>query len=138
MEKEKYVMPQAIEEVFVANSYIAKCNSYSKSEGNQYRCINPYHQWQYPWNHGQIIGYVFVDATTTTCTMLVDRSTVNTQIIDKNNYQPAQGATVYGPEGEEYICTEKYNGYYIPSNHGICYGTYINDGSYNEIIGHFS
>lgn len=133
MEKEKYVIPQAIEEVFVANSYIAKCNSYSKSEGNQYRCINPYHS-----NYGEIIGYVFVWATTTTCTMKVDNSTVNTRILNNNNYQPARNAIVYGPKGETYRCTEEYNGYYIPDNHYDCYGSYINDGSYDEIIGHFS
>lgn len=144
MEKEKYVTPQATEEVFVANSYIAKCNSYSTSAGNQYRCINPYHQGRYayengyPNNYKQIIGYVFVDATHTTCTMKVTSSTLNTRILDENNYCPAYGATVYGPKGEEYICTERHNGYYIPSNHELCYGTYINDGSYNEIIGHFS
>lgn len=136
MEKEKYVMPQAIEEVFIANSYIAKCNSYSQSEGNQYRCINPYHKWF--GNYGEVIGSVFVAATTTTCTMKVNNSTVNTRILNNNNYHPAQGATVYGPKGEEYICTEEHKGYYIPKDHSLCYGSYINDGSYDEIIGHFS
>lgn len=41
MEKEKYVIPQAIEETFVPNSYAAKCGiSITK---NGMRCINPYH-----------------------------------------------------------------------------------------------
>lgn len=41
MEKEKYVIPQAIEERFVPNSYAAKCGlSITK---NGMRCINPYH-----------------------------------------------------------------------------------------------
>lgn len=136
MEKEKYVTPQAIEEVFIANSYIAKCNSYSQSDGNQYRCINPYHRWG--GNYGEIIGSVFVNATITTCTMKVNYGTENTQLIDGNNYHPAKGAVVYGPKGQPYVCTEEYRGYYIPSEHHLCYGTYVNDGSYDEIIGHFS
>lgn len=132
MKKEKYVMPQAIEEAFVVNSYVARCHSYTQSKGNEFSCINPRHS-----NYGEVIGSVFVDADISTCTMKVDHSTINTQVIWGNNYQPKKNAIVYTSDGTSLTCTERYNWWYIPSSNE-CYGSYINNGQFDEIIGNFS
>lgn len=141
MGKKMYVTPMAVEEAFVVNCYVAKCNNkVSSSEGDQYRCINPNHAHS-TWNGtGEIIGYVFVEATTTACTMIVTASTVKTQLMsDGSNSQPALGATVYGPNGEPYTCTVERTypsgrdtkSYYIPTTDN-CYGSFVNEGTYSE------
>ena len=145
MGKKTYVTPMAVEEAFVANSYVAKCNNkVSESTGNQYRCINPYHSHStINKTPGEIIGYVFVEATNTACTMIVTSSTVKTTLIDSNNGHPVQGATVYGPNGQAYTCNTAYTTgsgrnqttWYIPSdsdNSSKCYGSFINEGTYSE------
>lgn len=141
MGKKMYVTPMAVEEAFVVNCYVAKCNNkVSSSEGDQYRCINPDHDHS-TWNgEGLIIGYVFVEATTTACTMKVTTSTVKTQLMSGgSNSQPAYGAIVYGPNGEAYECTEEKTylsgrdtkSYYIPTT-DKCYGSFVNEGTYSE------
>ena len=139
MGKKTYVTPMAVEEAFVANCYVAKCNnSVSESTGDQYRCINPSHDHS-TWNGvGEIIGYVYVEATTTACTMKVTTNTVKT-VLAGSNSQPAQNAIVYGPNGKAYTCTEKRTTgsgwntitYYIPDTND-CYGSFVNEGTYNE------
>ena len=145
--KREYVTPVAFEESFAANSYVAACDWHitSTSGNNRMQCANPSHAH---FMNGTYITSVWVDATNTTCQIIVDQSGIGrTEILNNNNAQPASGAVVYGVSGTQYYCTSTWRGYNVPdfvaeqrrgnqrpSLDNPCYGTYVNTGNYSEIM----
>ena len=140
--------PVAIEEAFAANNYVAACDWQitSTSGNNRMQCANPSHRH---FMNGTYFTSVWVDATNTTCQIIVDQSGIGrTEILNGNNAQPARGAVVYGVNGTQYYCTSTWGGYNVPgfvaqyggrgnqdpSTKNPCYGTYVNTGDYNEIM----
>lgn len=147
--KRTYMTPVAVEEAFVANHYIAACDWHitSTSGNNRMQCANPSHAH---FKNGEYFTSVWVEATNSTCQIMVTQDGIGrTEILNNNNFRPAEGATVYGATGITYTCTKTYwrgkTRYYVPSfvsgpsNQGSsasnpCYGTYVNTGDYNEIM----
>ena len=138
--------PVAIEEAFAANNYVAACDWQitSTSGNNRMQCANPSHRH---FMNGTYFTSVWVDATNTTCQIIVDQSGIGrTEILNGNNAQPARGAVVYGEHGAQYYCNSTWRGYYVPSfvaqyggnqnssTRNPCYGTYVNTGNYSEIM----
>lgn len=142
-DKKVYQTPLAVEEAFEANSYVAACQWQitSSSGNNRMQCANPKHGH---FMNGTYFTSVWIEATNSTCQIKVDKSGIGkTNILHGNNAEPAPNATVYGANGETYICNGIYRKsgkkYYVPSfvnnesNGGACYGSYVNTGNYNEI-----
>lgn len=150
--KRKYETPVATEELFAANTYIAACEWQitSESGNNRMQCANPSHSH---FMNGTYITSVWVDATNTTCQIIVDQSGIErTEILNGNNAEPARNAFVYGVDGTQYVCDSTYQlvsgsgrnqtikTYYVPSivtrlgSNSPCYGTYVNTGNYSEIM----
>ncbi len=141
--KREYVTPVATEEAFVANHYVAACDWQitSSSGNNRMQCANPSHRH---FMNGTYITSVWVEATNTTCQIIVDQSGIGrTEILNGNNATPAKNAVVYGIDGTPYYCTSKYGNYNVPSfvngwgendPDNVCYGTYVNTGNYSEIM----
>ena len=131
MGKKTYVTPMAVEEAFVANCYVAKCNNSVKTvTKNQYQCVNPYHTHV----KGDYIGSVWVEGVAgDQCTHnITDADTQMTKSSD--GYHPSYGAIVYGrTSGETYTCTVQYRGeFYVPSGTSEtspCWGSYIYSGT---------
>lgn len=138
--KKTYVTPCAIEECFAANNYVAGCQKHiiSNSTNNGMRCANP--------SHGHFgrdyFTSVWVEATNTTCRIKITKNSPKTAT-NGNNFQPVNGATVYGADGEQYICNGTYKRggttYYVPTTGDsriirACYGSYVNPGTYDEIM----
>lgn len=133
MKKEKYVIPQAIEEEFVPNSYIAKCGlSVTK---NGMKCINPKH------DHfgGDYFAYVWVSGGGDVCTIKVDeRSLHKSSNIDDDKMIITRWDYCLFANGNEEQATIYYkykgrrtyvpNSYDLPAPYG-CYGSYCYDGS---------
>lgn len=139
MEKEKYVMPQAIEEAFVANSYCSNCGTHVTGK-NGMRCINPYH------NHYESRGYftfVWIDAPGS-----VVCDTYITKITTKSNSDGGMNVPYGDPclfkDGHQESATTRVNvrgvgRYYVPasvaeSKWGDCYGSYRFDGTYIDKV----
>lgn len=141
--KREYVTPVATEEAFVANHYVAACDWQitSTSGNNRMQCANPSHSH---FMNGTYVTSVWVEATQSTCQIKVSQSGIGrTEILNGNNATPARNAVVYGIDGTQYYCTDRYNGYNVPSfvnslgerdPRNVCYGTYVNTGDYNEIM----
>ncbi len=142
--KREYVRPVAVEEVFVANNYVAACDWQitSTSGNNRMQCANPSHSH---FMDGTYITSVWVEATNSTCQIKVDQSGIGrTELVPGGeNSQPARNAVVYGIDGTRYYCTDTYRGYNVPDfvnrwgqldQNNVCYGTYVNTGDYNEIM----
>lgn len=140
MEKEKYVMPQAIEEAFVANSYCSNCGTHVTGK-NGMRCINPYHNH---YNSGYFT-YVWIDAPgSVVCETHITKSTPKSDgeggggmSISKND------ACLFKDGHTEYATTKvnvwKVGSYYVPasvatSEWGDCYGSYRFDGTYIDKV----
>lgn len=132
MKKEKYVIPQAVEETFVPNSYAAKCGlSITK---NEMRCINPYHNhyngnpFASVWKSGDV-GDV--------CDIIVTSST------PKSNSKggmwvppddPCLFKDGHSENATEGVFVKGVGFYFVPSSvakseGGDCYGSYRFDGS---------
>lgn len=143
MGKKTYVTPMAVEEAFVANCYVAKCqlNISSTSTQNKMRCIIPWHD-----DYNEYFTSVWLDATSSNCEVKVTRESTKTNT-DGNAFHPTSGATVYGADGTTYTCNveytttswgkEEHHGYYLPWANGTsnvpCVGSYVNTGTYEEI-----
>lgn len=131
MEKEKYVIPQAIVEEFVPNSYIAKCGlSVSK---NGMRCINPKHDHFY--SNGYFAS-VWVSDGGNACSIKVDKLNLNkSSNTDNNKMIIAWGDYCLFADGHEEQATNKYRLiYWVPDSYDKpapegCYGSYCYDGS---------
>lgn len=131
----EYVRPMALVEEFVANRYVAACTN-SISKGNQMRCINPRH------THNDIFGSVWVEAASTTCTIIVDSNSKKTEWNWLGYGNPEENTYVYAADGKAYQCTEKNLGVgrWVPSfvndegRDSQCYGAYIHDGTYTEEV----
>lgn len=134
MEKEKYVIPQAIVEEFVPNSYIAKCGlSVSK---NGMRCINPKHDHFY--SNGYFAS-VWISDGGNACSIKVDERNLNkSSNTDDDKMIITKRDFCLFADGHEEQATKEYtyNGrrtyvpvsYYLSGPEG-CYGSYCYDGS---------
>ena len=103
-DKKVYQTPLAVEEAFEANSYVAACQWQitSSSGNNRMQCANPKHGH---FMNGTYFTSVWIEATNSTCQIKVDKSGIGkTNILHGNNAEPAPNATVYGANGETYIC----------------------------------
>lgn len=141
MEKEKYVIPQAIEEAFVANSYCYKCGKHVTGN-NGMRCINPYH------NHYESFGYftyVWIDAPgSVVCNTYITKDTPKSDGKGGGGMSISQGDACLFKDGHtEYatnqVSIEYVGTYYVPasvaeSEWGDCYGSYRFDGSYIDNV----
>ena len=142
--KKTYVTPCAFEECFSANSYVAACAWHitSTAGNNRMQCANPSHGH---FMDGTYFTSVWVAATNSSCDILVDEKGITQTSVNGGNTRPTLGATVYGKTGTAYTCTKTYERpgdktpYYVPDfvtgwETGSCYGTYVNTGTYDEII----
>lgn len=137
--KKEYVRPMALVEAFVANSYVATCK-YDVSEGNSMACINPRHPHSIGVKH--VFGSVWIDATSTSCSIIITADSLKTDIIATDPRWPVSGATVYAEDGKAYICDSSWGAQNVPSfvsdadwlsDGGQCYGAYRNEGSYEDL-----
>lgn len=138
--KKNYLLPVATEECFIPNEYVAACqlDIHSEASAAKFQCANPSHSH---FMNGNYIGAVFVEADNNVCTLIWDKDQmVQTTILDGNNAQPAEGATVYGEDGTKYTCNYTYNKpggiqYYVPwqnmQSASDCYCTIVNLGALN-------
>lgn len=138
MEKEKYVMPQAIEEAFVANSYCSNCGTQVTGK-NGMRCINPYHN-HYDWGY---FTYVWIDAPgSVVCDTYITKSTPKSN--SDGGMDVPYGDPCLFKDGHQEYATTKVNvrgvgRYYVPasvaeSKWGDCYGSYRFDGTYIDKV----
>lgn len=138
MEKEKYVMPQAIEEAFVANSYCSNCGTQVTGK-NGMRCINPYH------NHydSGYFAYVWIDAPgSVVCDTYITKSTLKSS--SDGGMTVPYGDPCLFKDGHQENATRRVNvrgvgRYYVPasiatSEGGDCYGSYRFDGTYIDKV----
>lgn len=137
--KKEYVRPMALVEAFVANSYVATCK-YDVSKGNSMACINPRHPHSIGVKH--VFGSVWIDATSTSCSIIITADSPKTEVDWNNAKRPIAGTTVYAEDGKAYICDSRWGGYNVPSfvsdagllpDGGQCYGAYRNEGSYEDL-----
>lgn len=138
MKKESYVMPQAIEEAFVANSYCSNCGTQVTGK-NGMRCINPYH------NHynDPYFAYVWIDAPgSVVCTTCITKSTPKSSS-DGGMTVPYGDPCLFKDGHSEYatrkVTVRGVGTYYVPtsvaqSKWGDCYGSYRFDGSYIDTV----
>lgn len=135
----EYVRPMALVEEFVANSYVAACK-YDVSGGNSMACINPRHPHSAFLNHD--FGSVWIEATSTSCSIIITADSLKTDIIGTDPRWPVSGATVYAEDGQAYICDSSWVAQNVPSfvskapsfsGGGQCYGAYRNEGSYEDL-----
>lgn len=138
MEKEKYVMPQAIEEAFVANSYCSNCGTQVTGK-NGMRCINPYH------NHydAGYFAYVWIDAPgSVTCDTYITKATPKSNS-DGGMTVPWDDPCLFEDGHSEnatrQVTIRGVGTYYVPasvaeSKWGNCYGSYRFDGSYIDKV----
>lgn len=142
MEKEKYVMPQAIEEAFVANSYCSNCGTQVTGK-NGMRCINPYH------NHydAGYFTYVWIDAPGS-----VVCDTHITKDIPKSGSDGGMDIPAGDPclfedatweNATQRVSFDWFKSYYVPNSvyqsenrwgTSKCYGSYRFDGSYIDKV----
>lgn len=141
--KREYIKPIAMEELFLANSYVAKCQTPITQvvTSTPMRCINPRHG-----DYGDEFSSVWVDGRETNCKVKVAVNATKTVVTSQGNYFPAKNALVYGEEGI-YECTDTYWRLFDLSTHNVpdfvnsqsgggpCYGSYVDAGKVEE---HFS
>lgn len=142
MEKEKYVMPQAIEEAFVANSYCSNCGTQVTGK-NGMRCINPYHNH---YNSGYFT-YVWIDAPgSVVCETHITKSTPKSDsdggmsipkgdqcLFGDGTWEPAIKKVDFDWLGSYYV---PYSVYQSEKDFGRskCYGSYRFDGTYIDKV----
>lgn len=138
MEKEKYVMPQAIEEAFVANSYCSNCGKHVTGN-NGMRCINPYHNH---YDEGYFT-YVWIDAPgSVVCDTYITRATPKSNSNGGMTVPPNDPCLYKNGISENattQVTVEGVGTYYVPasvaeSKWGDCYGSYRFDGSYVDKV----
>ncbi len=134
--KKAYTPPVATEEVFVANNYIAACQTSTKSTStaNKMQCINPSHPHSMTNGGHYYFAGVWVSADTNGCDIVV---TPGQKTSYTGNWETTYGTKVYSKEMGAMVCNIRrgniYSRYYVPSNLTYCYGAYINNGTYEEI-----
>lgn len=137
MKKEKYVMPQAIEEAFVANSYCSNCGTQVTGK-NGMRCINPYHNH---YNSGYFAS-VWIDAPgSVVCDTFITKNTPRSN--SNGGMDVPKGDPCLFKDGHTEYATTPVNvrrvRYYVPASvakvkWGDCYGSYRFDGSYIDTV----
>lgn len=137
MEKEKYVIPQAIEETFVPNSYAAKCGiSITK---NGMRCINPYH------NHYNVDYFASVwiaGDLGDVCDIKVNPGTPKSNSDGGMTVpwgDPCLFEDGHSENATKQVTVRDVGTYYVPasvaeSKWGDCYGSYRFDGKQLDLI----